>query len=296
MTGYNDKDGNILVDEKGLYIYPGFGPFIAHEALDCMEKFVLLHQCDKSLSIPFLNKNPEMLKEFLAFVDYIKDNNPRYNKKGTMKGGPWILLPVAESTVSTLQKNNFTFPESVWNTGVAMDIFEKSPHISTILKRISDHLRRKGLFDLRSGLKLSAFGKSLQLRENIQSGKWTVTSYETLKEKNNPRKGEGFVVFVTGYGYISEPGKYSTNLAEARIYDSLEAAKRSAKGRGHATCDGRYENVAFMSITLNVQEILERKGKADPSVQRMDIEMTRDTLMEGIPVHETTENKKPHKM
>ena len=48
MTGYNDKDGNILVDEKGLYIYPGFGPFIAHEALDCMEKFVLLHQCDKS--------------------------------------------------------------------------------------------------------------------------------------------------------------------------------------------------------------------------------------------------------
>lgn len=171
-----------------------------------------------------------------------------------------------------------------WCVDTWANILKASPDISAIIKKIYPHTKRGKLavpfqsrweddpYETREyhpeGFSTRHFNVSLKMSHALASGLYTTGQGDEFSQSVTQRLGKAVCVFVNKEGKFHTGSNLSQSIAGARMYESLEAAKRSTR------TSFPNQDLTFIEVDVSFQQILE--ATTNPAIEMKRVQSMKE--------------------
>ena len=286
----NEK--SFIINEKVLFGYHSFEGIVAKKDWEKIKNEVERYKKNE-VKIRFFDKNPDFLHQFEQIKDLL-DNLPSRSALNYFSGRDVLGVYSIRSFISSFEKNS-GFPQKEWDNTLAFEIMQKAPNFLDILQGLKTHAEKN--MPSVGHIVPSSLPRAALQHQNIQSGLWRVQDCSEDFALDKITQGEAVAVYSKGNGYLSGNGRFVPSICEARLYESVAAARRSVKAYSTSYRRGdSFNNCAYVRTHVAVTEILECDGTIDPILRSVGIVLTRTRMkkeLEQGSENATAENPSP---
>lgn len=229
-----------LVDDKGLFCIPQFQPLMADDTVKALRRAINRHR--QGFLHPVLKKHEDSIDRLISFLNEIEQLPAlkRYSWLDQRYYGGFCQLHFASKSPEPLlliRNPQYVATQKEWDIERLAQLGDVYPEMEKLVAKLTQKLEKS---DGKSyQFTWGAIRNAAKIKQHLDEGKWKVDGGEQ-KAQAKAYEGLGICVYSNAMDKYYDGREWTVSITGARMYESLEAAKRSIKASRWASGNFSY--------------------------------------------------------